>query len=183
MTNFARLKSVPLFAAFLLGIASEVQACMERMPTPQAGAGPHDYSQAPSDSRLWRDGDEGEQLFLRARVLDTCGGPVAGALVKLRHASHAGDFLADRWRADLKTDAHGAFTVLTVLPGYAGGLPRHMHFIISHSDHRQLVTRVYFKSDPAAKSDASDLAIVLEEVQRDQGRGWAGSHEFVMTPK
>lgn len=42
-----------------------------------------------------------------------------------------------------------------------------MHFIITHPDHRELVTRVYFKSDPAMHSDGDDLAIVLEEVKRD----------------
>ena len=183
MNNIARDKSIALFAALLLAASSGVQACIERAPTAPAGAGPHDYSQAPSKSRLWRDGDEGEQLFVRARVLDTCSEPVAGALVKLRHASHAGYFLTDRWRADLKTDAGGAFSVLTVLPGYAGGLPRHMHFVITHPDHRQLVTRVYFKSDPAAHGDVNDLAIVLEEVRRDKARGWVASLEFVMAPE
>lgn len=162
-----------------LGFASEHGECNERTPIPQAGAGPHDYSPAPADGCLWRDGDEGEQLFLRARVLDTCSTPVIGALVKLRHANHAGQFLADR-RADIRTDARGELRVLTVLPGFAGGLPRHMHFIISHPDYRRLVTRVYFKGDPAARGESDDLAIVLEEVRRGESIGCLGNHEFVL---
>ena len=70
--------------------------------------------------------------------------------------------------------------MVTVIPGYAGSIPRHIHFIVSHPDHEPLVTRLFFKSDPAIDRSIEDLAVVLEEVQRREGKSWVGGYEFVL---
>ncbi len=167
----------------LLGVHTPVYACVAREPTPQTSLGPHDFSTAPAETRLWREGDGGEPLLLRARVLDTCGEPVAGARVHLLHANHDGYHEHGRWRAILSSDERGEFEVLTVYPGYAGGLPRHIHFIIAHPEHQRLVTRLFFKNDPSAHHSVDDLAIVLEEVRRDDKKAWVGGYEFVLAPR
>ena len=122
-------------------------------------------------------------MILRARVLDTCGNPVAGTRIQILHANQDGDHEPDRWRADLMTDERGVFKLLTVYPGYTGGIPRHMHFNITHPTHQQLFTRLFFKNDPNMEHGVEDLAIVLEEIQRSTGKGWVAGFEFVLAPK
>ncbi len=155
-------------------------ACDARQPTPATSPGPHDFSFGVEDPRLWQEGDPGEPLFLRARVVDSCGKPLAGARVRILHANAFGAHEADRWRADLTTDERGGFRLATVFPGYTGGLPRHIHFIIDHPDHPQLVTRLFFKNDPSVDHGVEDLAMVLEQVDRDGGTGWLAAYEFVL---
>ena len=178
-----RVSTAAFVATLVLGGQPLAHACDKRAPTPETGSGPHDFSSAPADTNLWREGDDGEPLFLRARVLDTCGRPIAGARVRILHANQDGDHEPDRWRAHLTSDDSGEFRIVTVYPGYAGYMPRHIHFIIAHPDHRQLVTRLFFKNDPAIDRDIEPLAIVLEEVRRGEGKGWVGGYEFVLAPK
>ena len=176
--------SAAVFSAVLLsGIASFAQACDQRAPTREMSPGPHDFSAGVPDPELWREGDEGEPLFIRARVLDTCGKPVAGARIRIVHANWHGYHEPDRWRADLTSDNRGAFSLVTVFPGYTGGLPRHMHFIIDHPNHPQLITRLFFKNDPSVDHGIEDLAMVLEEIERKPGRGWVAGYEFVLPPR
>ena len=49
-------------------------------------------------------------------------------------------------------------------------------------DVRQLVTRLFFKNDPAVSPEIEDLAIVLEEIRRGQSKIWVGGYEFVLAP-
>ena len=177
-----RVIALLLITVFILGFNAVAHACDRREPTRATSLGPHDFSAGVPDSTLWRDGDEGEPLFLRARILDACGQPVAGARIRIVHANWHGAHEPDRWRANLTSDDHGTFHLVTVFPGYTGGLPRHMHFIIDHPDHRQLITRLFFKNDPSIDHTIEDLAMVLEEVQREQGRSWLASYEFVLAP-
>ena len=183
MAKSVAASAMILIATLALGVHSVAGACDKRVPTPEMSAGPHDYSFAPAESNLWREGDEGEPLFLHARVLDTCGKPVAGARVQILHANHHGDHEPDRWRATLVSDDRGEFKVVTVYPGYAGGLPRHIHFVFSHEDHRSLVTRLFFKSDPAVDQSLERTTVVLDEVRRGGRTGWTGGYEFVLSPR
>jgi len=171
-----------LFIVLLFGLQTITYACIKREPTRDTGPGPHDFSSTNSDNQLWKKGDVGEPLILRARVLDTCSDPIVGAEVQILHANQDGIHEADRWRAGLKTDGRGEFKLLTVFPGYTGGIPRHMHFVVSHPKHQLLMTRLFFKNDPSIDHGIEDLAIVLEEIQRKTGKGWAAGYEFVMVP-
>lgn len=180
MANYFRVSAPVLFATLLLGMQSTVQACEKRDPTRETNPGPHDYSVGSLDPELWHEGDGGEPLFLRARVLDTCGEPVSGARIQLLHANSLGDHEPDRWRAHLETNDNGAFKVVTVFPGYTGGIARHIHFVITHPEHPQLVTRLFFKNDPGLDHGIEDLAMVLEEVPRGEGKAWVANYEFVL---
>ena len=172
-----------VLALLSLGAHGAAGACDGREPTRETSPGPHDYSAGVPDSKLWREGDAGEPLFLRARVLDTCGRPVAGARVRILHANQDGNHEADRWRADLVTDEQGAFEIVTVFPGYTGYIPRHIHFNITHAEHRELMTRLFFKNDPSVDHGIEDLAVVLEEIPRGESRSWAAGYEFVLAPR
>jgi protocatechuate 3,4-dioxygenase beta subunit len=183
MTNTARTPAPALFAALMLVVHPVSHACDSRVPTPETSPGPHDYSFAPAKNALWRDGDRGEPLLLHARVLDVCGKPVAGARIQVLHANRDGDHEPDRWRAVLSADDRGEFKLVTVYPGYAGSIARHIHFVVSHADHRTLVTRLFFRNDPAADQSVEELTVVLDEVRRGDVTGWTGGYEFVLPPK
>jgi len=180
-TRFSRRARAAALA--LLATVPAADACSPRKPTPEGYLGPHDFTTAPASNELWREGDRGEQLVLSLRVLDTCGKPLPGARVHLLHADATGEHALGRYRAILKTDAKGAVNVLTAVPGYAGDLARHIHFIISHPGHAELVTRLYLKNDPRLEGRANDpLALVLEEVRHGQVKRWVSGYEFVLRP-
>ena len=176
-TTISTLLSALLAAAMTL----PALACEPRVPTPAASSGPHDFSHPGHETRLWREGDAGEPLYLRLRVLDQCGEPLKGATMQLLHANHEGVHEAGRWRTVLDADALGEAQVVTVYPGYAGGLARHIHFIVDHPDHPQLVTRLFFRNDPSAGERVQPLSVILEEVERNGQRGWATGFEFVLS--
>lgn len=149
--------------------------------------GPHYVADVTSDTTLWREGDAGEPLYLRARVIDTCGEPIAGARIQIWHADANGDHAHDRYRTDTTVDKQGAFSITTVMPGYAGGIARHIHVIVNHPDYEEIITRLFFKNDPSIQfDDVDDLALRLEEIQRPESasssatKGWVAGYEFVL---
>ena len=122
-------------------------------PTESTSIGIYYVPDAPQTRNLWRDGDPGERLQLRGRVLDTDGAPVADAQVELWHADGRGQVHPDRYRTRLFTRADGSFGVTTALPGYIPGAPgvwgaRHIHVVVSHPAYAELVSLILFKDDP-----------------------------------
>ena len=169
-------------AVFIMAVlvVPPATACAERKPTQETGHGPHDYSFLSQSPTLWKAGDPGEPLFLKARILNTCGQPVEGAEVQVLHANHDGEHEPDKFRGVYRSDKRGQIKFVTVFPGYTGGLPRHIHFIIRHPKHPELVTRLFFKNDPDVDNRIEDLAMVLEEVHRGGQRGWISGFEFIL---
>lgn len=162
----------------------QAAACSNRDTTPPMSPGPHDYSHVSTESTLWKEGDAGEPLSLRLRVLDTCSKPVAGAKVQILHANTHGDHEPNRWRTTLTANDRGEVKVVTVFPGYAGWIARHIHVVVTHPEHEKLVTRLLFKNDPESDSvEQPELAMVLEEIQRGETRGWVAGYELVVAPK
>ena len=145
----------------LSGLASTWAA--ELASTPQTGIGVWYAPGAPATRELWRLGDPGDRLILRVRMINTEGVSVANALVELGHADSTGTVHAKRYRAGLSTGEDGSLEVSTVLPGYIWG-PRHVHFVVTHPDYPELITRIFFKRDPVVEeSGHPDLAIFLED--------------------
>ncbi|WP_179400950.1 dioxygenase [Burkholderia guangdongensis] len=113
-------------------------------------------------------GSPGAPLFMRSRVLDTSGQPVANAAVEVWQASPVGlyenqdDSQPDRnLRGRFHTDAQGRFSFRSVRPagypvpihGPVGALlaaqqrhpyrPAHIHFVIVADGHATLVSQVF----------------------------------------
>ncbi len=162
----------------LLALPQSVAAATE--PSAESGAaGPY---QTPASVVLWQSGDPGERLFLRGRVLDPSGQPLAGALVALRQADGNGDYHDVRYRATLQTAKDGTFSVSTVLPGQYWGA-KHIHVLVRHESHGQLVTRILFKGDPHLnEARDGDFAILLEEVRKNGEKVLVGGVELVLPP-
>lgn len=136
---------------------------------------------APSTGKLWREGDPGERLHLRGRVVSTDGRPVAGAEISFRQADGTGAYPESRYRARLVTAEDGAFQVITVLPGQYWGA-KHIHVTLVHPGYVPLDTRILFRGDPNIDETEGDLAIPLEEVRTEQGTVLMGGVEFVLEP-
>ena len=138
-------------------------------PTLQTDIGIFYSPNAPESRTLWREGDPGERLLLRGRVLDTGGRPVPGAQVELWHADGNGEVHPDRYRTRLTSGANGEFGVTTALPGYIPGAPgvwgaRHIHVVVTHPEYSKLISLILFEGDPnLAGLDYPGLAIFVEQ--------------------
>lgn len=147
-----------------------------------AESGSTGLSGTPTSVLLWQPGDPGERLFLRGRVVDPNGRPLAGARVALRQADGNGHYQDVRYRATLETAKDGTFSVSTVLPGQYWGA-KHIHLRVRHESHGQLVTRIVFKGDPHLnEARDGDFAILLEEVHKDGEKVLIGGVELVLPP-
>ncbi len=121
---------------------------------------------------------EGEEICVFGRVLDEAGAPVADASLEVWQTDPDGayDLQAHEpgtmdWRARFHTDELGRFWFRATLPhGYTipmdgpvgrmiraqerhGCRPAHTHFLIGAPGFRELVTALYFGSDPYIDSD------------------------------
>lgn len=172
MHSFKRYVLIPLlFALAPLGVHAA------------AGAGEGAATGSSASVVLWQQGDPGERLFLRGRVLDPGGRPLAGARVFLRQADGSGRYHDIRYRATLLTSNDGTFNVSTVLPGQYRG-PKHIHLLVAHEQYGQLAARVLFKGDPYVdEARAGDFAILLEEVHKNGEKMLVGGVELVVPAK
>jgi protocatechuate 3,4-dioxygenase beta subunit len=164
-----------ILASILGLLVSPAAVSAASVPSAAAGA-----TKTPASVVLWQPGDPGERLFLRGRVLDPSGRPLAGALVALRQADGNGNYHDVRYRAMLQTAKDGSFSVSTVLPGQYWGA-KHIHVLVRHESHGQLVTRILFKGDPHMnEAREGDFAILLEEVNKDGEKILVGGVELVL---
>lgn len=160
-----------LILAWLAGTAcSAAGAEGQRLaPTEATDIGIFYAPGAPETRNLWRDGDPGERLLLRGRVLTTGGAPVSGAGVELWHADGNGEVHPDRYRTRLRSGANGEFGVTTALPGYIPGAPgvwgaRHIHVVVTHPGYPELISLILFEGDPnLAGLPYPELAVFVEQ--------------------
>ncbi len=174
LENRLRLKFFPCVKTLALVAgtccAAAVGADGARLaPTEETDIGIFYAPDAPELRNLWREGDPGERLLLRGRVLDTSGAPVAGARVELWHADGNGEVHTNRYRTRLRTRADGGFGVTTAMPGYIPDAPgvwgaRHIHVVVTHPEHARLVSLILFKDDPNLEGlPYPDLAVFVEQ--------------------
>ncbi len=171
---------LPLLAILAVTLTLPAQA-QQRDPTRATSPGPEYTGSAPHTARLWQEGDPGDRLHLRGRVLGTNGQPVPGAEIQLWQADGTGSYQRERYRAILNTDERGEFRLTTVVPGQYFGV-KHIHLIIAHPNYQYLSTRILFKGDPNLGPEDEDLAILLEQVRMDDATVMVGSVEFVLEP-
>jgi len=138
-------------------------------PTEETDIGIFYAPDAPAERNLWRDGDPGERLLLRGRVLTTDGAPLPDAQVELWHADGNGEVHSNRYRTRLRTGSNGEFGVTTALPGYIAGAPgvwgaRHIHVVITHPAYPRLISLILFEGDPKlAGLPYPELAVFVEQ--------------------
>jgi hydroxyquinol 1,2-dioxygenase len=126
-------------------------------------------------------GIAGEPMFVRSRVTDLAGQPLAGAEIDVWHADDDGFYDSQKpsyetqgpsLRARFVADADGRFSFRTILPcsypiptdGPVGELisatnrhpmrPAHVHFLVKAQGFEPLVTHVFIEGDKYLASDA-----------------------------
>lgn len=138
-------------------------------PTEETDIGIYYAPGAPELRNLWQQGDPGEKLLLRGRVLSSGGAPVSDARVELWHADGNGQVHEDRYRTRLHTGANAEFGVTTALPGYIPGAPgfwgaRHIPVVLTHHGYPQLISLILFEGDPnLAGLSYPELAVFVEQ--------------------
>lgn len=126
---------------------------------------------------------EGTVVELKGKVYQSdCETVIKNALVEIWHCDTEGEYDNDsddfKHRARWKTDENGTYAFKTILPGkYLNGAlyrPAHIHFRVTATDHKELISQIYFKGDPhieadhwASKKKAINriLPIVLEDIK------------------
>ncbi|GAC1596126.1 MAG: catechol 1,2-dioxygenase [Acidimicrobiales bacterium] len=165
--------------------------------------------------KLPRRADEpGDLLVVSGTVHGTDGGPLPGAELDMWQATgdlpgkysnvHPGlpDF---NLRGRFVTDDQGQFSVETVVPaqyeirkngptgelfellGRSAWRPAHLHFKVSHPDHRTLTTQLFFNDDQYLASDAGNavkpgLVIPLVKTEGEDPPGFRATYDFVLEP-
>lgn len=124
-------------------------------------------------------GNAGDRVLVRGRVLDTAGQPIAGAMLDFWQAATNGLYPAqdsaqhpDNLRFCMRTDGQGRYAFTTVKPAVytvpcdgpvghllrAGGRdawrPAHFHFIVTASGYLPVVTELFSADDPYIDRDA-----------------------------
>ncbi|GAB5426054.1 MAG: hypothetical protein Crog4KO_32010 [Crocinitomicaceae bacterium] len=145
--------------------------------------GPFYRPDAPDQSDMLFEDLEGSRVSIKGSVYtDDCTTPLENVKVEIWHCDTNGDYDNDssdfRHRAQQTTNKEGAYGFQTILPGkYLNGKlyrPAHIHFRVTHSDHQELISQIYFAGDPhitkdpwasQEKAQARILPIVLEDTQ------------------
>jgi protocatechuate 3,4-dioxygenase beta subunit len=123
--------------------------------TPPQTAGPFFKPQSPRRSSLVDAGMQGEQLRLTGRILSTTCQPVSGALIDFWHCDASGNYdnRGYRFRGHQFSDAQGAFSLETLMPGIYPGRTRHLHVIVQAPNRRPLTTQLYFPGEALNEGD------------------------------
>lgn len=124
--------------------------------------GPFYRANAPHRSDLTFVGLEGAHVEVKGRILaEDCITPVENALVEIWHCNTKGEYDNDTseylHRGVQTTTKTGEYSFKTILPGkYLNGKlfrPAHIHFRITSSLTKELVSQLYFMGDPHITKD------------------------------
>ena len=140
--------SYPL--ARVISQSKDGQSLQAHAPTPSNTLGPYYKKGAPRRERLIEHNDPGTPLLVAGHVLSTSGQPLPGATIEVFHSDHQGDYDLEgfRYRAQVPVHGSGEYRYETIVPGQYGGRAQHIHYVITAPGHRQLVTQLYFETDP-----------------------------------
>jgi protocatechuate 3,4-dioxygenase beta subunit len=146
----------PPLKAFELAPHFEEGELAPRHPTPPNALGPFYKKRSPRSTKLAPAGAAGLPLGVSGQVFDTRGAILAGALLEIWHASHAGvyDNQGYLYRGQLTAAEKGTYSFESVMPGhYPDRVAQHIHFKVSAPGHKPLVTQLYFATDPVFEGD------------------------------
>ena len=119
-------------------------------PTPSNTLGPYYKKGAPRRESLIEPNDQGLPLLVAGHVRNTLGQTLPQATIEVFHSDHRGDYDLEgfRYRGLIPVQDGGQYKFETIIPGQYGGRAQHIHYVINAPGHRQLVTQLYFETDP-----------------------------------
>ena len=144
--------------------------------------GPFYRENAPTRYDMTFENLKGNVIELKGKVYQAdCKTVIENALVEVWHCDTEGDYDNDsdayKHRASWTTNEAGEYAFKTILPGkYLNGQlyrPAHIHFRVTASHQKELISQIYFQGDPHIDEDhwASQekaqhriLPIILEDI-------------------
>ena len=151
-------------------------------PTPAETEGPYFTPGSPEATVLVTADMPGTRLNLSGTVLDTTGVPVPGALLDFWQANANGQYDNSGYtlRGHQYTDANGAYTLATVVPGLYPGRTRHIHVKAQAPNGPLLTTQLYFPGEPQNANDGLFMSALLMTLQQQDDGSVTGSFTFVI---
>ena len=144
--------------------------------------GPYYFEDAPFRSVIAHENEPGQRLFISGIVKQNdCEHSISGSLIELWQANDEGCYgiVEDcdtgnpendyfNLRGKFFSDSNGNYSFESILPGYYGSRPRHIHIKITTPNGQVLVSQLYFENDPYCENDqwcqdANDRIISLQE--------------------
>ena len=201
--------------AFLSAMAAILLVCTRalivlaeaiRKVTPSNILGPFYRRGAPMGTKLSPPGDKGTPLFISGQVMNTEGKALANVMVDVWQANAGGHYDNDdpnnppppnvfRYRGVMKTDKDGNYAFETVVPGrYKLGdgheRPQHIHYMVSATGCKTLITQLYFESDPYFEGNVEKnlhkdpfvqhRELVIPLAKDDKSKGFKGVFHIVL---
>jgi protocatechuate 3,4-dioxygenase beta subunit len=125
-------------------------------PTPSNTLGPFYKKGAPRRERLIEQGDAGTPLLVAGRVINTSGQSLPAATIEVFHSDNQGNYDNDgfHFRGQIPVHENGEYKFETIIPGQYSDRAQHIHYVITSPGHKQLVTQLYFETDPKFEGNA-----------------------------
>lgn len=150
-------------------------------PTPPQTEGPYFKPNSPQRTSLVTPGTPGTRLTVSGYVFGLGCLPIARALLDFWQADVNGayDNVGYTFRGHQFTDAQGAFTLSTIVPGLYPGRTRHIHVKVQAPGRPVLTTQLYFPGEPRNNTDSIFDPRLLMTVRDQPGRKEA-AFDFVL---
>ncbi len=129
--------------------------CATARTTPSVTEGPFYKAGSPERASLVEPGMAGTRITVAGYVLSAQCRPIAGAWLDFWQADERGQYdnTGYRLRGHQFTNAAGAYSLETVLPGLYPGRTRHIHVKVRAPNGPTLTTQLYFPGEPRNQSD------------------------------
>jgi protocatechuate 3,4-dioxygenase beta subunit len=156
--------------------------------TPSDDEGPFYREGSPDRTDLRAAGSTSPTLIVSGTVRAEDGKALPGVLLDLWHADAGGAYdlrsKEFRHRGKLRTDANGAYRLVTNLPGqYGQGLrPRHVHVKLSGEGLWPLTTQMYFLIRPD-RDAPRELVVALTWAGEGKDRRATGTWPVILSRK
>ncbi|GAA1270443.1 carbohydrate-binding protein [Saccharothrix xinjiangensis] len=150
-------------------------------PTPPQTEGPYFKPNSPRRTSLVDAGTPGTRLTVTGYVFGLACRPIANALLDFWQADVNGvyDNTGFRFRGHQFTNANGAFTLSTIVPGLYPGRTRHIHVKVQAPGRPVLTTQLYFPGEPRNNTDTIFDPRLLMTV-RSVGGAREAAFDFVL---
>ncbi|MBP0453296.1 dioxygenase [Kitasatospora sp. RG8] len=150
-------------------------------PTIEQTEGPYFKPNSPLRTSLITDSTPGTRLTVSGYVFGRACLPISGVLLDFWQADVNGayDNTGFAFRGHQFTNAQGAFSLTTIVPGLYPGRTRHIHVKLQAPGRPVLTTQLYFPGEPRNSTDTIYDARLLMNV-RQVGQAKEGIYDFVL---
>ncbi|MFE6870546.1 carbohydrate-binding protein [Kitasatospora sp. NPDC057692] len=150
-------------------------------PTIEQTEGPYFKPNSPLRTSLITDSTPGTRLTVSGYVFGRACLPLNNVLMDFWQADVNGNYdnAGYTFRGHQFTNAQGAFSLTTIVPGLYPGRTRHIHVKLQAPNRPVITTQLYFPNEPRNSTDTIYDARLLMNV-RQVGSAKEGTYDFVL---